>query len=95
MIGATELVLLATNVTTGVMLYRECADDLTCSFSRDTATALKTVNLVSGGLTIATYLIGVFDGFHVYRCLESFEQAPRLDLAPTGDGMTLTFSVGL
>jgi hypothetical protein len=87
--GSAELVFLSVNVTTWAMLRSDCADDLTCQHS-DRSRTLRTVNLISGGLFLATWAAGVVDGFIGYpaRPELSAEHARRFGFQPvTGGGL--------
>ena len=93
-IGAAELVFLATNISTYAVLARECAEDLTCSLDRSTASTLQRVNQISLGLLVGVYLYGMIDGFHIQTCLEQAERPP-LVLVPRDDGGgSLVLSLG-
>ena len=92
-IGTAEVVLLATNITTYVVLANECEADLTCAIDRSTARALQLANLISGGLLVGVYLYGVIDGFHIQNCLEAAER-PSLTVVPQSGGGSLVFGMG-
>jgi hypothetical protein len=91
-IFSTEVVLLATNVTTYVVLRDLCKQsDGTCN-NEGTARALKTVNLVSGGLLIGTVLYGAWDGARGYRRRKAEFDADYIGVG-MGDGrVSLTWS---
>jgi hypothetical protein len=85
--GSAELAFLSVNVTTWAMLRSDCADDLTCQHS-DRSRTLRTVNLISGALFLATYAAGVIDGFIGYPTSVEERPAQRLGFVPvTGGGV--------
>lgn len=88
-IGLTEVALLATNVTTYVLLRDMCGVD--CGEDPSTARTLKTVNLISGGLFLGVVLYGVVDGFLVYRRQGAEERAGVPFAVAPVDGGGLTF----
>jgi len=58
----------------------------------DTATNFRTVNAISGGILIATYLYGVFDGLIGYgKPLDESKPPVSLFLMPGGGGLGFTF----
>lgn len=85
--GVAEGLLLTVNVTTYVMLRRACSEvDLTCD-DADTADALRTVNLVSGGLFVGMVLYGAWDGYRTFR---RRERALDVDVALGSGGGVLS-----
>lgn len=85
--GSAELVFLSVNVTTWAMLRSDCADDLTCQHS-DRSRTLRTVNLIAGGLFLATWAAGVIDGFVGYPSPVEERPMQRLGFVPvTGGGV--------
>lgn len=65
-LGITEGLLLATSITTYVLLDDLCSPT-DCGDDVGTARTLQTVNLVSGGLLVVAVGYGIIDGFLVYR----------------------------
>ena len=86
--GSAELVFLSVNVTTWAMLRSDCADDLTCQHS-DRSRTLRTVNLVSGGLFLATWAAGVIDGLIGYPARVE-EPTQRFGFVPVSGGGVAT-----
>lgn len=88
--------LLVTNVTTYVLLRRNCDDDtLVCSGGADKARALRSVNLVSGALFWGVAAYGVVDGFLVHRRLVERERlgpGARAFLVPATGGAALVLT---
>jgi hypothetical protein len=58
----------------------------------DTAEKLKIANVISGGILIATYLYGVFDGMVGYgKPLEESKPPVSLFFLPSGGGLGFAF----
>ncbi len=58
----------------------------------DTAQTLKTVNVIGGGILIATYIYGVFDGLIGYgKPLDESKPPVSLLFSPGGGGLGFTF----
>lgn len=83
--GGAELVFLSANIATYAMLRSDCADDLTCNHT-DRARTLRTVNLVAGGLFLASWAAGVVDGFIGYPHGIVEDPKPRFTWVPTAGG---------
>ncbi len=84
--------LLATNVTSYVLLRRWCnTPDDTCEVGgqsrRSTASTLLDVNRLTGVAAIAVYAYGVIDGFRHYQ------RRPALVLTPPASGQGAVFGV--
>jgi hypothetical protein len=93
----TEVLLLATNVTTYAVL-RDICDEATKECEPEgTARVLKTVNIVSGIALIGVVAYGTIDGVLGYRRRHAEWEAihtPQIGVEPAsrGHGMTLTFT---
>lgn len=95
-IGGAELVLLGANIATYAMLSSSCkGSDLTCDRDPSTSRALRTVNLVSGGLFLAVYAYGVIDGYVVGGKLSSRERALRTAVVPVPGGAVFGVALDL
>jgi hypothetical protein len=96
-IGSAQVVFLATNVTTWLVIRSWCdQQDRTCQSNgvdrNDEADVLKVVNITSGLLAIGTIGYGMIDGYLGYRRLSrSREPAEHLPLSfgliPASDGV--------
>jgi len=90
-LGAVELGLVATNLTSYFMLRSWCSrDDFTCesdgSDVPDKARTARTVNYVSGLALIGVYVYGVIDGYYGYRRRGREHAPPVVTVAPLADG---------
>jgi hypothetical protein len=91
-IGGAEVALLGANIATYSMLSSACkGSDLTCDRDPSLSRALRTVNLVSGGLFLAVYAYGVNDGYVGYSRAGARERARavRTALVPLPGGALL------
>ncbi len=75
-------VLLATNLTTYVMLASSCESDLTCTRDPSSARALRVVNLASGLALLGLWGYGVIDGLVGYQRAGRAEAPRPWALAP-------------
>ncbi|HUQ01177.1 MAG TPA: hypothetical protein VM261_01720 [Kofleriaceae bacterium] len=94
-LGGLGAALLATNLTTYVMLDRMCSDiDRTCesgSQSRaERARTMVTINSVSGAALIGLYVYGVIDGFRHYRRTRATVTVTPVSMGAHGGGIGLT-----
>jgi hypothetical protein len=95
-IGGAELLLLGTNIATYSMLSSSCkGSDLTCDRDPSTSRALRTVNLVSGGLFLAVYAYGVIDGYVVSSRLSARERTLRTAVVPVPGGVVMGIALDL
>jgi hypothetical protein len=85
-VGGAEAVFLATNLTTFALLHSSCDGQTLVCDDPDRARRLRTVNLVSGGLLLAAYAVGVIDGFVGYRSDAPAEPATRVGIEPVPSG---------
>jgi hypothetical protein len=91
LLGGVGAALLATNITTYVMLDRMCSDvDRTCE-SNDASNAgrartLVKVNTTTGVALIGLYVIGVVDGFRNYRRTRASVTVTPVSLGTHGGG---------
>jgi peptidoglycan hydrolase-like protein with peptidoglycan-binding domain len=84
LVAAGFVVLAGTNLGSYAWLKQRCASDLVCGSKNEndkpqTANALRTVNLVSGGALIALYLYSVVDGVRGYRKLQARDRQRQRD----------------
>lgn len=91
-LGGLGAALLASNITTYVMLDRWCSDvDRTCedgTRSRaDSARTMKTVNSVTGAALVGLYVYGVIDGFRHYRRTRATVMVAPVSLGTHGGGL--------
>ncbi len=86
-VGASEVLFLATNVTTFFLLRDLCDADGTCGDDNDTASLLQKTNIAAGILFWVVYAYGVYDGIMGYRKRGPVD-APLVPMAitPTADG---------
>jgi len=93
-IGAAELLLLATNITTAALLYRWCGTGaVTCHIGqqsrRDQAIQARRINIASAALLVATYAYGVIDGFYHHGRRRGERSYMSLGVDPSRDGAAL------
>lgn len=93
-IAGTGSVLLATNITTFLVLREWCdASTGVCRSGNesreDEGRLLRSINLVSGALLVGVVAYGVADGFYHYR---RAGHSPSIALVPTMDGASLIVS---
>jgi hypothetical protein len=100
-IGSAGVALLATNVTTYVLLRRWCGPQVgssTCDDGPSTGTArkLQVVNVASGVGAVALYAYSVIDGLRGYRRWkeEAAAPAPPVSAGVAADGDSLFITVG-
>ncbi|MBZ0233406.1 MAG: hypothetical protein K8M05_13845 [Deltaproteobacteria bacterium] len=91
-LGGLGATLLATNITTYVMLDRWCSDlDRTCedgSRSRaDSARRMKTINSITGAALVGLYVYGVIDGFRHYRRARATVTVTPVSMGARGGGI--------
>jgi hypothetical protein len=91
-IGIAEGVLLATNISTYIVLINACDEHRTCTLGRDAANQLRMANLVSGALFVGVYAYGVLDGWLGHR--NRIEDRAGLAITATGEGAAVTYSLG-
>lgn len=92
-LAASETLLLATNVTTYLLLRNMCHDDQTCD-DEDTAGMFRTTNIVSGALLIGVYVYGVYDAIKGYRRRGPVEAPLAITPTPGGGGAMVWTSWG-
>ena len=89
LVGATEALLLGTNITTYILLRRDCRSDTNECASTERAKLLRTINLASGLVLVPVAIYGIVDGLRGYRRISRAEERTQFTVAPTGDGFVL------
>jgi hypothetical protein len=92
MLGGLGAALLATNITTYVMLDRWCNDvDQTCEAGMESRTerarTMQKVNSVTGVALIGLYIYGVVDGFRHYRRARATMTITPVSMGTRGGGI--------
>ncbi|MEZ4368409.1 MAG: hypothetical protein R2939_19335 [Kofleriaceae bacterium] len=91
LVGGSLALLLAAHVGSYALIRGWCDQgDRTCGTHTDAARTLRVVNWVSGVGAIATYVVGVVDGFRGARRRRALD----VELAPTTGGAIATVGVG-
>jgi hypothetical protein len=87
-LGVAEIALVATVATTYVVYDGMCDDQTGVCDDAETADTVRTVNIVAGGLLVATMVYGAVDGYLGWK---SRGEAPAygVGFAPTEGGATL------
>jgi hypothetical protein len=86
-VGAAEVTFLAANLTSYGLLRSSCDSQTLVCDDAGRARGLRTLNLVSAGLFLATYATGVIDGLAGYQPDEPAEVPTRVGIAPWPSGV--------
>lgn len=92
LLGGAELALLATNITSGVLLSQWQGSDHLFTGHRDAAAALMPVNIASFAVLLAVVVYGIVDGLVVGHRLDKADRRAEdklLSLAPHFDAAAL------